>query len=420
MRSEPLISQTVSLSEDTVLEFQFDDDTVWISDPASMEELFPEAVASLRSLNTSVFELPSTLSLPSQERGIVKDIALKVFKVFVKKQVIGPIVRELAGKLEEKVLNQERGLLQIRQDFSFINEKPANPGLYLLLIHGTASSTHQSFGDLRHESKEKPVETALWQYIFTTYRENVFAFEHESLTKSPLNNVLDLVRELPQNATLHLLTQSRGGLVGELLAKFFDEKADKKGFTKVEKDYLRKHNQNKDPDRVKEVDLIEEIENIIADKNIRIDKFIRVACPANGTTLASKRLDIWLNVIFNVAGLALAQASNPVYVAFKNLLTAVVESKDDPDVLAGLAPQNPESAINKVINNTESVTLLSSPLYVISGDNQLSFKLKALLGILTNLFFLVKMTLLSIPPPCIRVPAVLMEAPSFFWMKVPM
>ncbi len=383
LRSEPLRTQTVALSEDSILEFQFDDDSVWISDPASMNELFPDALAKLRGIDSATLELPSSLSSPASERGL-KDIALKVLKIFIRKKIVEPKVHELACKLEDKLLRDDRGLLYIDKNFNFVRRDIKDDTLHLLLIHGTASSTYQSFGALHFESEENPVETAVWKYIFTQYQGNILAFQHESLTKSPLDNVLELVKQLPQNAALHLLTQSRGGIVGELLSKFLDERANKKGFSDAEKAYLRKQG------RAEDVDRIGEIEATIAGKNLRVDKFIRVACPANGTTLASKRLDVWLNIIFNITGLALGQATNPIFVAFKNLLTAVVETKDNPDVLPGLAPQNPESPINKVINNVDPTALLSSPLLIVSGDNEFSFRLRGLLTIVSNIFFMAK------------------------------
>ena len=62
------------------------------------------------------------------------------------------------------------------------------------------------------------------------YRQNIIAFQHETFTKSPLQNVLELVQQLPDKANLHLISHSRGGLVGEVLARFC---SDENGFNET-------------------------------------------------------------------------------------------------------------------------------------------------------------------------------------------
>ena len=88
---------------------------------------------------------------------------------------------------------------------------PAAAEPTLLFIHGTASSTEGSF-------------KALWMEMYLShlvcpYGERIYAFEHRSLTESPVANALDLVMKLPRGARLHVVSHSRGGLVGELLAR---------------------------------------------------------------------------------------------------------------------------------------------------------------------------------------------------------
>ena len=51
-----------------------------------------------------------------------------------------------------------------------------------------------------------------------TARTRIVGLNHRTLSESPAQNALALVKQLPANARLHLLTHSRGGLVGELLA----------------------------------------------------------------------------------------------------------------------------------------------------------------------------------------------------------
>ncbi|MBD0288910.1 MAG: hypothetical protein ICV79_26325, partial [Flavisolibacter sp.] len=257
----------VVLDQNNLVEFVFEDGTTWLSSPDTIDEVFPQATAPTRSASGS-FEIPLSLQGDAAERGVVSDIALKVLNVFTKK-AIGREVRKLAEDLERKQLENQSGLYRVDAHFvlqKFVPEPTSKP--YLLFLHGTNSSTKGSFGEL--------VNTALWTYIQQTYGTNVLAFQHETLSKSPLENVLKLISELPQNAVLHIISHSRGGLVGDILARFCNSDGKVRGFDEAEKKYLEKA---KRPDEVKEIIALEEK---FEGKSITVKKFIRVACPASG------------------------------------------------------------------------------------------------------------------------------------------
>ena len=84
----------------------------------------------------------------------------------------------------------------------------------LVLLHGTASRTAASFGGLEELSQQP-----LWRELRATYGEHIYALEHRTLAQSPIENAIDLVQILPKGARIHLLSHSRGGLVGELIAR---------------------------------------------------------------------------------------------------------------------------------------------------------------------------------------------------------
>jgi pimeloyl-ACP methyl ester carboxylesterase len=87
----------------------------------------------------------------------------------------------------------------------------------LIFIHGTASSARGSFGALW--SPDNDSGKAVRIVLRKQYGDRVFAFQHWSLTKSPVQNALELVDKLPKGARkLHLVSHSRGGLIGELLS----------------------------------------------------------------------------------------------------------------------------------------------------------------------------------------------------------
>jgi hypothetical protein len=362
----------INLKNGEVLELKFDDDTSWFCNADTLEDVFPEAVVSKRS-SSDVFIIPQGISNASEERGLVGDILLKALNVFAKKKITIEIA-ELAADLEKKQLDNLSGLYLMDNNFkmkAFTATASTKP--WLIFLHGTNSSTTGSFGEL--------MQTELWNFIQQQYAGQVLAFQHETLTKSPLQNVLEMIEQLPQYASVHLISHSRGGLVGDVLARFCTGNENNRGFDVNEINYLKKENRKAD------VKHIEAIKKVLVSKKITVGKFIRVACPASGTTLASGRMDNFFNMTFNLVGLATGMVANPVYLSFRALASAVINSKNDPDTLPGLEAMNPESPFIKVLNSPQTSVILDNPLTIISGNCKTKFNLKALLIIASRLFF---------------------------------
>src|SRR5882757_6142457 len=204
---------TVDIADNDICELVFADNTTWLGSPDTIEELYPGVVKIDRDGEAGV-ELPSTLQHPDASRGIIGEIALKVFNLF-ERRVVKKGMRDLAVDLEGKQMAGFKGLIRIKDNFNLENILPGElttkEGPALLFIHGTNSSTFGSFGELPG--------TTLWKYVTRTYgKNNVLGFQHETLTKSPLENAADLVDQLPAGIELHIITHSRGGLVGEILS----------------------------------------------------------------------------------------------------------------------------------------------------------------------------------------------------------
>ncbi|RYY69101.1 MAG: hypothetical protein EOO13_10490, partial [Chitinophagaceae bacterium] len=365
-------SHEINLKPDDVVEMIFNDDTTWFCNPDTIEDVFPEASTSNRSGNTS-FILPTALSGTDGNRGIIGDVILKAVNIFSKKK-LSKEVKELAADLERKQLDNLSGLYSLDANFNLqpftptVSEKP-----WLIFIHGTGSSTKGSFGEL--------LNTPLWNFMQQQYAGQVLALQHETLTKSPLQNIEDMMGQLPKQATLHLITHSRGGLVGDVLARFSNGSEMNRGFDKNEIALLEKEK------RTADLKSIEAISKAMLTKRIAVTKFIRVACPASGTTLASGRMDNFFNVTFNLLGLATGMAANPVYISFRALTSAVINCKNDVDTLPGLEAMNPDSPFIKALNNLSSRVVLDSPLSIISGNCKTKLNLKALLIITARIFF---------------------------------
>ncbi len=371
------------LSDAHIAEMQFSDGTIWIADSSTINDVFPELDKQQRD-GVHSGQIPISLRDNNADRSVA-DVVLRVIKLFRRKEgsdLLDKGIHHLAQNLENKQLEFSEAdsstLYNLQPNFTLHkgtisqSDKP-----YILFIHGTASSTNGSFGKL--------YGTPEWELLTKHYGDNILAFQHRTLTDDPFDNIEALIAQLPEKAALHLVTHSRGGLVGDLLSRFCAVDSAGDGFTKEELAYWQKkashHGYAEKAKRIAE---------LLAGKNIRVEKMVRVACPAAGTTLASKRLEYFFNVTLNLIGVVTGQNANPIYSAFKTLIGEIIKKKDDADALPGLAAQNPDGAFIKVLNHTRLERIIQTPLYVIAGNAKPDVSLKALMVIVTRLFFIGK------------------------------
>lgn len=84
----------------------------------------------------------------------------------------------------------------------------------LLFVHGTASTSHGGFGRIPPED---------FAELHQRYGERVFAFDHPTVSASPVENVAWLAEQLEplgeRRLTVDIVCHSRGGLVSRLLAE---------------------------------------------------------------------------------------------------------------------------------------------------------------------------------------------------------
>lgn len=323
--------------------------------------------------------------VPKRATGSERGVAGLVVKVldFFGFDPAGKTAALLGEKLEERQLGRDAGLYRLNLTSPFalsaLGENAsiaANAGPLLVFLHGTASSAKGSFGELWNNGDGE----TLRQRLAPIYGERVFTFEHRTLTESPIDNALALVKCLPAGAELHLVSHSRGGLVGELLALSGAEKlaatltkdsienlfkadrtlAREMGLDRLGDKEAKARDDAYEADRQRLIDLVEEL----AAKKLRITRFARVACPARGTTLASGRLDRWLSVLDY---LAQAAGGDGLLGDGVDFLQAVVKERTDPRTLPGLEAMMPGSALTRLLNNTPDLAT-SSDLSVIAGD----------------------------------------------------
>ena len=246
---------------------------------------------------------------------------------------------------------------------------------WLLFLHGTFSNTLGSFGALAAQS-------AQWRRLEAAYRDRILALDHHTLSRSPIENAEEVLARLPEGAGLHLVGYSRGGLIGELLCRGrlegrtlpFDE-TELGLFTGA--------------DRIEQRAALERLGTSLIALRPGIERYVRVACPARGTTLASDRLDRWLNFVLNAVGLGIGAVASPLAGEMYDLVTAfllaVIKERADASTIPGLEAMIPGAPLVRLLNRP-GVTA-ATDLAVLEGDIEGAGILGRLKVLATDLFF---------------------------------
>ena len=261
----------------------------------------------------------------------------------------------------------------------------------LILLHGTGSSTVGSFGDLAHSAPDRAdpgVSATRWEALRHRFtgadgRTHIYGLEHRTLTESPVENAIRLLEHLPRGARLHLLSHSRGGLVGEILARATRiDGADAFDETDLRLLALAR---NDAPDLLAtERARLDRLNALLREKQPEIGNFVRVACPARGTVLASNRLDLYLSVFANLVRLV-PGPHRAFFEPFRAFVRAVVASRTDAAVFPGLEAMMPEGPLVAMLNRPD--VTVRAPLMVVGGDVQPEGLFRAIATLATDIFF---------------------------------
>lgn len=342
---------------DEVVEIELEDGSrFWTSRSRLCDEVF--GALTQRGADGTL-AIPASLPRRGAARGVIGRVAIKTLRFF-KIDVPKLAARRIGEVFESRTLARGPGLYHCPVTAPFSLEEAPKISVerpVLLFLHGTASSTQGSFGSLWSEDRRSERDS-----ICAPYEGQVFAYEHRTLTESPIANAIELAKRLPAGARLHLISHSRGGLVGELLCRSrmsdggspFDN-ADLRLFKKSERNGGRGD--------------LDELNTILKAKRLRVERFVRVACPALGTSLASERLDLYLSVIFNLlqnipgVNWGVVGALGDL---FSELIMAIAKERADPAVLPGLEAQIPDSPLVALLNRPDRQ--VAGELRVIAGD----------------------------------------------------
>ncbi|MDH5338940.1 MAG: hypothetical protein OEW22_04130, partial [Rubrivivax sp.] len=289
----------------------------------------------------------------------------------------------VATKFERRQLGRDPGLYRVAltpdagMTLLPASTQPAAGQPVLVFLHGTMSSVKSSFGDLWSTKPDDGGSSAaaLRDAMVKRYGQEVYAFEHRTLSQSPIQNALELAQRLPAGAQLHLVSHSRGGLVGELLCLAERDKhndplqpglldqlfqADRTvavqlGLGELDGDAAKARDAAYGDDRKRLTELIQ----LLDAKRISVRRFVRVACPARGTTLASGRLDRWLSVLNLLV-------PSGLFGDVADFLLAVVKERTDPRTIPGVEAMMPGSALTRLLHHPQLKT--TADLSVIAGD----------------------------------------------------
>lgn len=267
----------------------------------------------------------------------------------------------------------------------------------LILLHGTASSTRGSFSGLWRTGTEHPStrqRADSWQKLIAElYDEQVFALEHCTLSESPIRNACVVLEHLPADQPVHLISHSRGGLVGELLCRGrLQDRAEPVTAEDIER-YLSAYpgqDAATDAARAQIEDELQRLNALLIAKRPRVARFVRVGCPARGTTLAANRLDVYINLVLSgvqlIGSKLLGPAAGAFVGALKSLAIAIARKRFDDALLPGIKAMVPDGGLARFIN--DPALQVDADLCVIAGNSEIGGGLRqTLLVALTNLYY---------------------------------
>ena len=389
------------VDDDDIIEMEFENNgrrwKQWTTVGQLRSDFAKSGEVSISRDGKQELRIPFNWEANDKTRFGVTEIALKGLKVFgidldIQGQIIDKVAQPAARKAAAAVAAHFES--QTEKPFGLYRfdnlpntgelitdaKKLSGGEPYLLFIHGTASSSMGSFGKLAGQKE--------WEELRAHYGNRILALEHRTFSVSPIQNALDIAELLPDNARLHVVTHSRGGLVGELLC-LAEAGAGLQKFDALTKVFTGEKDKEIAAEREKQRQQLKQLWEMLVKKQARVERFVRVACPARGTTLAAKRMDMLASAVINAIGFIPGVKQNPVaeigYDLAKATLLALVKTKADPRHLPGIEAMVPTSPLVEFLNHPELAT--KSYLAVIAGDievGSLKLTIPALVG---NSFF---------------------------------
>lgn len=391
----PPTSMPKDVEDDDIVELEFEKDGRTWKQWTTVEELRNTVKDEPARDGRLIVPLKWKTEETSRGFGAIALKALKIFGIDTQDRFAEKGAEILASKIAEKFESEIEkqghpfGLYRFPnpasvavKDFIKDSKELTGDDPYLIFIHGTASSSIGSFGKL--------TGTENWKQLTQKYGNRILALEHRTFSVSPIRNALDLATLLPEGARLHLVSHSRGGLVGDLIC-LAQAVPSQKALDALTVTFTTKPGDDETLKKAREEqrDDLRKLWELLVKKNIKVERFVRVASPSHGTTLASKRMDYLASGLLNAVGRIPVIDANPLldmgYDWLKSLLLTLVKKKADPRALPGIEAMIPDSPLVEFLNHADLAT--EADLAVIAGDievGDLKLSIPALIG---NAFF---------------------------------
>lgn len=255
----------------------------------------------------------------------------------------------------------------------------------LVFVHGTGSSSQGSFGDLRSGDRD------LWSMLERQFSGGIFAFEHRTLSQSPIENALALAESLPKGAHISLVSHSRGGLVADLMCLGdFDALIDRYAYAfegtgdADDAEAARVIGELKTAHADQRKDL-RELSKVLREREIVVQRYVRVASPANGTRLASANFDLFMSGLLTLIGQVPFFFGSPFYSAFKRVVIEIAKNRTNPHLVPGIEAMLPDSPLAQLLR--DAPVRAGNHMAVIAGDIEGGNLLKRLGVLLTDFLF---------------------------------
>ncbi|MBK8212884.1 MAG: CHAT domain-containing protein [Myxococcales bacterium] len=264
-------------------------------------------------------------------------------------EIVGQGV-DAAVKAVEQAVSSRFGLFQVSPEASAFQapERWTRKGIEgeapaLLLLHGAFSLPEHSF---RHLGS-----SPMWTEIVSRYPDRVFAFASATMSESPITNALTLVEQLAPGAQLDILSYSRGGLIGELLAwppqdLSLSEEGGRfeRWMKRVEATVDRAQVERRREAYQAECAALSKLRATLEAKHIRVRRHVRVGSPVGGTPLAGKRLNTYLSIVLEAASALVPGPSLALGLA-KRVVLEILRRTNDPRTVPGLVAMDPQGAL---------------------------------------------------------------------------
>lgn len=328
----------ITLKATDLVRVQSDDDELWFTAEDFLEWPEIRVIQKRESLHEIEW-------VPGSRDGSMPWNALTLISGWIGKKLGGYAKKQLAQRLEEKVRNgNELFRFMPSKEWHAVEEAPKGnwEKPWLLFIHGTFSSNEGSFG-------------ALWSSLNLTRLledySGVLAFQHRTVSESPIDNLHDLAPLLPNNAHLVVVGFSRGGLVTELLGRAAPRMHEGRAEPGLDDGAIGRLDRALTAECGEETakeqaNKLRQIVRDLLEKQVSINLQIPIGAAIYGTTLTntklSKQLTLWIHLLRRASSWDVL--SQHAIFAIR-LLSSTAEELLDISDLPGLQAMHPHLAL---------------------------------------------------------------------------